>query len=134
MLAALIPAIMALISKGIDKAVPDAGEAQRLKTELSQQVNAMAATELQGAIDIIKAEAGSSHALTALWRPMLMLVFTAIIANNYILAPYLAAMFDWSVMLDLPDRFWDLLNLGVGGYVAGRSIEKGIGLWKDSAS
>jgi len=53
-----------------------------------------------------------------------MLTFVAIIANNYILAPYLQAMFGWSVALDIPPDMWDLLKLGLGGYMIGRSGEK----------
>jgi len=64
------------------------------------------------------------YKLTAVWRPILMLSFVAIIVNNYILAPYLAAMFDWSVELTLNQNMWDLLKLGVGGYIGGRSVEK----------
>ena len=53
-----------------------------------------------------------------------MLSITAIIVNNYILAPYLQAAFGWSVTLDLPPEMWTLLTVGVGGYVVGRSGEK----------
>lgn len=55
-----------------------------------------------------------------------MLSITAIVVNNYILAPYLQAAFGWwwSVTLDLPPEMWTLLTVGVGGYVVGRSGEK----------
>lgn len=58
------------------------------------------------------------------WRPMLMMMIMAIIGNNYIVVPYLDAMFDWSVVLTLPKELWTLLTVGVGGYVGGRSVEK----------
>ena len=77
--------------------------------------------------DVIIAEAQSSNRLTSSWRPITMLTFVAIIANNYILAPYLHAMgFDSVPMLELPPDMWDLLRLGIGGYVIGRSVEKGV--------
>jgi len=60
-----------------------------------------------------------------------MLVVVAILANNYVLAPYLGAIFGVEVMLNLPDPLWQLLMIGVGGYVAGRSVEKGIRHWKN---
>ena len=31
---------------------------------------------------------------------------------------------------DIPPDMWDLLKLGVGGYVLGRSVEKGVKVWK----
>jgi hypothetical protein len=46
------------------------------------------------------------------------------IANNYIIAPYLDAIFGTSIMFDLPDQAWGLLSVGLGGYVIGRSAEK----------
>ena len=34
------------------------------------------------------------------------------------------------VMLDIPPDMWDLLKIGLGGYVVGRSAEKGAKAWK----
>ncbi|SRR6266404_2482053 len=76
------------------------------------------------AAGVITAEASSSSKLASGWRPILMLVFTGIIANNYIIAPYLQALFHISVVLPLPPEMWDLLKLGVSGYVLGRTAEK----------
>ena len=39
-------------------------------------------------------------------------------------------MFGSALTLDLPERLWDLMTLGVGGYVGGRTIEKGIKSWQ----
>lgn len=79
---------------------------------------------LQMRVQIIIAEAQSQSWLARNWRPMLMTIFMAIIANNYILAPYFQAMFSWHVSLDLPPQMWDLLKIGLGGYIVGRSVEK----------
>ena len=57
--------------------------------------------------------------LAANWRPILMLVFTTIVANNYLFAPWFHAP-----VLQLPPDMWDLMKLGVTGYVVGRSAEK----------
>lgn len=130
MISALIPAVSGLIGKAIDRAIPDKDEAAKLKAQIQSEANNLAQTELQGAVDIIKTEAGSDHKLAAIWRPVLMLVIVTIIANNFILAPYLGAMFGWSVSLDLPEQLWNLMTLGVGGYVGGRSAEKAIKTWK----
>jgi hypothetical protein len=73
---------------------------------------------------VITAEASSGNKLTSSWRPMLMYVFMAIIANNYIVAPYLHAMFGIGLQLDVPPQMWTLIQIGVGGYVGGRTIEK----------
>lgn len=39
-------------------------------------------------------------------------------------------MFGVGLALDLPERLWDLMTLGVGGYVVGRTVERGVDLWR----
>lgn len=110
--------------KIIDKLIPDPAAAAQMKLEtLKLQQNGELA-EIESAVKVITAEASSTNPLASGWRPILMLTFTAIIANNYILAPYLQAMFHVGLTLPLPADLWDLLKLGVGGYVVGRSAEK----------
>ena len=114
----------------IDKIIPDPeakAEATRKLLEI-QQAGELA--EVEAAMNVVVAEAKSEHPLTSQWRPITMLVFTAIVANNYIIAPYLAAIFGWSVTLEMPDQLWNLLSIGIGGYVVGRSSEKAIKNWK----
>ena len=53
----LIAAILTLIGKAVDKAVPDASQANELKTQIAAQVYALAETEMKGAIAVILAEA-----------------------------------------------------------------------------
>lgn len=75
--------------------------------------------------DIITAEAKSEHKLTSQWRPITMLVFVFIIANNYIIAPYAMALFGFFIpTLEIPPDMWELLQYGLGGYVIARSVEK----------
>ena len=125
----MIPLIVAGL-RIIDKIIPDPeakAEATRKLLEI-QQAGELA--EVEAAMNVVVAEAKSEHALTSQWRPITMLVFTAIVANNYIIAPYLMAMFGWNVMLEMPDQLWNLLSIGIGGYVVGRSSEKAIKNWK----
>lgn len=108
----------------IDKAVEDKDQAARLKAELQQQLVGQAGKELEAQMQVLLAEANGQSWLQRNWRPLLMLTITAIVANNYLLAPYLSAMFGVGLQLPLPERLWDLMTLGVGGYIAGRSGEK----------
>jgi len=75
---------------------------------------------------VIEAEM-SGNWLQRSWRPILMLSLVVIVINNYILFPYFP---ETLTMLDLPDELWNLLTIGVGGYVAGRSIEKAVKIYK----
>lgn len=68
--------------------------------------------------EIVKTEAASSHWLAANWRPLTMLTFTALIVARW---------FGWSAPnLDPAEylKLWDIVQLGLGGYVIGRSVEK----------
>lgn len=114
----------------IDKAVTDKDEANRLKSEIQSQLIDSENSIIKAQMQIILAEAQGESWLQRNWRPLLMIVIVAIIGNNYLIAPYLGAMFGVGLQLDLPDRLWDLMTLGVGGYVAGRTVDKGIKTWQ----
>ena len=53
------------------------------------------------------------------WRPILMLSFGFIVIYNKFAAP----LFGWPIPI-LEGEFWTLLQIGIGGYVVGRSAEK----------
>jgi len=74
--------------------------------------------------NVIMAEAQGQSWLQRNWRPLLMLVIIVIVANNYILYPYLSIFTDKVRVLDLPDKLWALMEIGVGGYILGRTAEK----------
>lgn len=95
----------------INKFWPDAGEADQRKMELML-------SEFTARASIVQAEAASKHWLAANWRPLTMLIFVGLIvarwfgwaAPNLAEAEYLA--------------LWDIVQIGLGGYVIGRSAEK----------
>lgn len=126
MIAALLGPLVGGLFRVIDKAVEDKDQAARIKAELQTMVLSGQMKEIEAAAEIIVAEATGESWLQRNWRPMLMCLFGVIIANNYILAPY-----GFGVFLDLPPDMWELLKIGIGGYVVGRSVEKGVRVWKE---
>lgn len=68
--------------------------------------------------EIIVAEAKGNW-IQRSWRPILMLSFGFIIMYVKFFAPLLQL-----TIPPLENEFWDLLQLGIGGYVVGRSAEK----------
>lgn len=95
---------------------------------MGQQLDAKT-KELQSNVIIAEAKGGSW--LQRNWRPLLMMEFGVIIANNYILNPWLSAMFDIDIVMEIPLDMWALLKLGIGGYIVGRSGEKVVKAWKE---
>jgi len=74
--------------------------------------------------DVLVAEAKGESWMQRNWRPITMLTFVFIIFNNYVLAPYVAAFGGHVPTLDIPNGMWALLNVGIGGYIASRGVEK----------
>ena len=68
--------------------------------------------------DVIVTEAKGNW-LQRSWRPILMLGFGFIVMYNKFFAPAFGLP-----NAELEGEFWNLLQLGVGGYVIGRSAEK----------
>ena len=114
----------------VDKSVEDKDLKEKLKSQITSQLLDNDSKELQSAASIIKAEASSQHWLTATWRPALMWICIIVIFNNYILMPFANIIFGTAVELTIPDPMWNLLTIGVGGYIAGRSAEKVANNWQ----
>jgi len=91
----------------------------KVEREFHKAVLMAEANIVQEQASIIKAEANSQSWLARNWRPLLMLTCILIVANNYLISPLFGTL-----STELPDRLWDLMILGVTGYVVGRSAEK----------
>lgn len=126
MLPLLIGPLISGVLGVIDKAVEDKDQANAIKAKFNELAITGEMKELESAAKIIVAEAQGDSWLQRNWRPMLMVMFGVIIANNYIIVP----IFN-TTPADIPPDMWDLLKLGVGGYVVGRSVEKGLKTFKD---
>lgn len=94
-------------------------ELARIETEFQEKVMAADVEWAKTQASVIEAETTSQSWMARNWRPILMLVFTFIIAFNYILAPIFSLK-----VLPPPDQLWELLKIGMGGYIMGRSAEK----------
>lgn len=116
-LLAVLPGIAKIIGGIVDKAVPDKDLAEKIKAEARRQILENDSKELEAAASIIVAEAKSNFALTAMWRPICMLVFTGLVVLRWM-----------GLTTDIPEdiekELWLVIQLGLGGYVAGRSGEK----------
>jgi hypothetical protein len=69
---------------------------------------------LESQKQVITAEAQGQSWLQRSWRPITMLTFLALVV---------ADSFGW-LANPLASEAWTLLQIGLGGYVAGRSLEK----------
>lgn len=109
----LVGKVIDLFPNPEDKLKAQAIQAQIQQMLIDQQ------TELNKAqAQIITAEAQSSSWLTSNWRPLTMLVFVALVVCHWF--GLNASGISEAQYLSL----FDLIKIGLGGYVVGRSFEK----------
>jgi hypothetical protein len=106
------------IGNVIDKLFTSEEERLKAKNEIFKvlQEQQLELQKLQ--TEIIVTEANGNW-LQRSWRPILMLAFGFIV----IYVKFIAPLFSLPIP-PLEDEFWNLLQLGIGGYVVGRSVEK----------
>lgn len=124
----VISALIPLVGKLIDRAVPDKKQAAELTYKVTEQLHSLSQEELKGAVNIILAEA-SGGVLQRNWRPLTMLSFVGIVIYSAI-GP---SMFGLPAvdMSGIPPQAWQVMMLGIGGYVVGRSGEKIAKTWRE---
>lgn len=92
-------------------------ELQRIQTEFQSKILDYESKLMEAQSSIVRAEASSSSWLASNWRPITMLTFLVLV------------VFDSFNLLKNPlsEQAWLLLQIGLGGYVVGRSAEKVVG-------
>ena len=123
------PAILGPVLSGIfsviDKAVEDKDQAQAIKARLQEMVLTGQLREIEEAAANIRAEAMGDSWLQRSWRPLTMLTFVSLIVAKWL--GFTAPGVTEAVELAL----FEIIKIGLGGYVVGRSVEKGIKVWKE---
>lgn len=109
---------IALLKDGLDRFIPDKNQAAQAKAALDTLRQQTDAQEFLAAADIVKAETASSNWLAANWRPLTMLTFVALIVARIL------GFTSHEVPSAEYEKLWELVQLGLVGYVYGRSAEK----------
>lgn len=112
----------------IDKSITDKDKVNEIKAQLKMEMLNQESQLVKSATAIIEAEAKSESWLTRSWRPLTMLTFLGLLCSYWVgLAP------DYLVNNpQLVEKLFTLLQVGIGGYIIGRSAEKGIKTWKET--
>lgn len=114
--------ILGKVAGGVaDRVFPDP-EQELKRIELQQALQAAVlerTSEIErAAAEVVRAEAQGQSWLQRTWRPITMLVFISLIVARWLgwSAPNLG---EAEVL-----KLWDIVEIGLGGYVIGRSAEK----------
>lgn len=102
------------ILKTIDSLSTTEEEKAKAKKELTEVVSNFAEYSYKLQESVLRKEMGGSW-LQKNWRPLTMLSFTAVV---------IVSVFLDSTVMNLPESFWGLLKIGIGGYIGGRTLEK----------
>ena len=106
--------LVSAVGEIVDRRTLPGREKKQLETDILQLLIAVEEKTITEQAAAIREEARGNW-LQRSWRPIVMLVFTLIIlAGTFLNLPILA---DTS-------RFWDLLEIGLGGYIIGRGSEQ----------
>ena len=106
--------LVSAVGEIVDRLTLPGREKKQLETDILQLLIAVEEKTITEQAAAIREEARGNW-LQRSWRPIVMLVFTLIIlAGTCLNLPILA---DTS-------RFWDLLEIGLGGYIIGRGSEQ----------
>lgn len=113
-----ITAALDIGGKLIDRFFPDPVQKAQAQVALLEMAQKGELAEFTARADIVKTEAASENWLASSWRPILMLTFGALIVARW---------FGWAAP-NLSEaeylKLWSIVELGLGGYVIGRSAEK----------
>ena len=122
-LGAVAPMVKTLF-KTIDKTIDNKAEAEKIKQNIQQQLLSGQLKELEAQASIITAEAKGGW-LQRNWRPLLMLTFAGLVVAHWFgfTAP--------NIPESVQNSLLNIVLVGVGGYIAGRSGEKIMDKYKE---
>lgn len=124
MLSGILGALLPTVSRTLEKVVPDPALRDKLNAEITQAVLANEAQIKRAAADVLMAEIKGENWLQRNWRPLLMVNF-AVLINAYWFGATPPNLSEARV-----EDLFQLVTIGVGGYVVGRSAEKIAKDWK----
>lgn len=115
-LGAVAPMVKTLFST-IDKTIDNKADAEKMKQQIQQQLLSGQLKELEAQASIITAEAKGGW-LQRNWRPLLMIIFAGLVVAHWFgfTAP--------NIPESVQNSLLNIVMIGVGGYVVGRSGEK----------
>lgn len=113
-----LDAVLNIGGKLIDRLWPDPAQKDQAKLALMEMAQRGELAQLSESASIVRAEAQSESWLAASWRPITMLTFVALIV-----AKWFGLTVD-GITPEMELELMELIQIGLGGYVAGRTAEK----------
>ena len=117
--------IAPILGKVIDRIIPDKAGQAKAQAELNKALVTHSADIEKAAASVVVAEAKGEGWLQRNWRPLTMLSFLLL------LFMYWFGVHPENLSDQVSMKLFDLLQIGIGGYIISRGAEKGIKTWKE---
>ena len=121
---AVVKPIAEVVNNVIDKFAMDESEKAELKQQVTMELLRQDDSLLQASKDIIVAEAQGDSSIQRSWRPIVMLWFA------FLIGMYWTGWIGSKIPDEVVIQLLEIVKIGLGGYVVGRSGEKMVKAWK----
>ena len=111
------------VSNILDEVITNEPERLEAKARLNKSISDGLNRAMSYQRDVLVQELKGNW-LQRSWRPIMMLAFGFIVVFKYFIWQLVMAFNPSVEDFDLIPNFWSLLEIGIGGYVIGRSVEK----------
>jgi hypothetical protein len=122
--------IFTLLAPILDKLIPDVNARLQAKEELEKALAANQAALVTAMKDTMAADAQSESTLTRIARPLVVLWSLAMISWVVASPIFNLQTETLKALAGVPDSLWNLVSIGIGGYMLARTVEKGLATWK----
>lgn len=120
----LVKPISDIVNNIVDKIAPDADMAEKLKFEITKELINTDNKALELQANVIMSESNGESWLQRNWRPLVMIDFACLITAHWLgYTPDNLSELQIIALLDI-------VKVGLGGYLVGRSLEKSVKAYK----
>lgn len=113
----VLAALLGPLAELVGRFIPDPEKKAAAQLQVLQMAQNGELAQLNAAVQVILAEANGNW-LQRTWRPLLMVFFASLVGARWFgfSAP---GMSEAEIM-----KLWEIVQLGIGGYTIGRTVEK----------
>lgn len=122
--------IIKLVLPVFDRLIPDVNAREKAKEELTKTLLENQTAIMSAMKDTMAADAASESWLTRSARPIVVMWSLGMITWVVLSPIFNLQTATLTALSGVPDSLWNLVSVGIGGYMLARTVEKGMSNWK----
>jgi hypothetical protein len=123
---AAIPAIIASITGILNRIIPDANKRIEVEAEIQRALLSNQAAIYDAMKEVMAADAGSESVLTRNARPLVVMWCLVMITWVVVSPMFGLQVATIAAIKAVPSDLWNLVMVGIGGYILAKSVTDGI--------